>query len=157
MRQGWVRDESCGRHEWLSRRNCALTPAQLARLFGLCGLISVGVSVAWALQGAWVVLPFALIEVAALTAAFVVYGRHAADFDRIVIEPERVCVECVSGSRVRRLECQRMTARVVYEGRGRRNLIRLAAREEEIEVGRFVLDAERAALAKELRASLARR
>lgn len=153
MQHRWFRAGASGRMEWVSRRNCALSPRQLAVFFGALGLVSLGIAALWALHGAWVVVPFAFIEIAALAVAFVVYGRHAADFDRVVIEPERVWVETACGSCVRRLECQRMAARIVYDGRGRR-LIRLAARGEEIEIGRFVMETERAALAKELRASL---
>ena len=67
------------RQEWLSKRNCALTPRQLAVFFGVLGSFSMAVATAWALQGAWVVVPFAGIEIAALGLAYVLYGRHAAD------------------------------------------------------------------------------
>ena len=143
------------RQEWLSKRNCALTPRQLAVFFGGLGLFSMAVATAWALQGAWVVVPFAGIEIAALGVAYVLYGRHAADFDRVVFEPGKVWAEAACGPVVRRFECARMAARVEYGGNGRRGLIRLVGRGHAIEVGRFLLDEDRAALAKELRATLA--
>ena len=118
-------------------------------------MLSLSIAVFWAANGAWVVIPFACIEVAALGAAYVMYGRHAADFDRVVVEPERVRVEAASGSTTQRFECARWAVRVEYGG-GRRTLIRLVGRGGEIEVGRFLLDADRADLAKELRATLAR-
>ena len=149
-----ILDVSPQRQEWLSKRNCALTPRQLAVFFGVLGAVSMGVATAWALQGAWIVVPFAGIEVAALGAAYVLYGRHAADFDRVVFEPGRVWAEAASGPALRRFECARIAARVEYGG-GRRGLIRLVGRGHMIEVGRFLLDEDRAALAKELRATLA--
>ena len=155
MQQRWVRAVSPQCQEWVSKRNCALSPAQLAVFFGALALLSLGIAVFWAVNGAWVVIPFACIEVAALGAAYVVYGRHAADFDRVVFEPERIRVEAASGPTMQRFECVRRAVRIEYDG-GRRTLIRLVGRGSEIEVGRFLLDTDRADLAKELRATLAR-
>lgn len=154
MHKRWVRAVSPQCQEWVSKRNCALAPAQLAVFFGALATLSLGVAAFWAANGAWVVIPFACIEVTALGVAFLMYGRHAADFDRVVLEPERIRVEAASGSTVRRFECARRSVRIVYDGQ-RRTLIKLVGRGCEIEVGRFVLDADRADLAKELRATLA--
>lgn len=153
MRQGRFLSATTRGSEWTSRRNCALTPAQLGAFFGSLGLVSLVIASAWAAMGAWIVVPFACIEIAALAAAFVVYGRHAVDFERIVLDAGRLRVESASGPRTRRLECERGWVRVEYGG-GRRGLVRLVARGEEIEVGRFLLEQDRAGLAKELRAAL---
>lgn len=139
--------------EWLSRRNCALTPAQLAACFGALAIASLAVAGAWAAAGAWVVVPFACIEIGALAVAFVAYGRHAVDFERVVVDADRVRVESTHGPRTRRWEGDRGRVRVEYGG-GRRELVRLVARDEAIEVGRFVLEQDRAGLAKELRVAL---
>lgn len=153
MRQGRFLSATPGGSQWTSRRNCALTPAQLGAFFGSLGLVSLVIASAWAAMGAWVVVPFACLEIAALALAFVVYGRHAVDFERIVLEPGRLRVESASGPRTRCLECARGWVRVEYGG-GRRGLVRLVARDEAIEVGRFLLEQDRAGLAKELRAAL---
>lgn len=150
----WIRAVTPQRREWVSKRNCALAPAQLAVLFGMLGALSLAIATLWALQGAWIVVPFACIEVAALGAAYLAYARHAADFDRIVLEPGRVLAEAASGAATHRFECAPAAARVEYDG-GRRALIRLSGRGDAIEVGRFLLDADRAELARELRATLA--
>lgn len=155
MQQRWVRAISPQCHEWVSKRNCALSPAQLAVFFGALAMLSLGIAAFWAANGAWVVIPFACIEVAALGAAYVMYGRHAADFDRVVFEPERIRVEATSGSTTQHFECARRAVRIEYGGE-RRTLVKLVGRGSQIEVGRFVLDADRADLAKELRATLAR-
>jgi len=70
------------------RRNCALTPCQLAVWFAAVSSLSIAVATFFALAGAWMVLPFAFLEVAALGIAFVVYARHAADFERSWFNPE---------------------------------------------------------------------
>lgn len=155
MQQRWIQAVSPQCQEWVSKRNCALTPGQLAVLFGALAMLSLTIAVFWAVNGAWVVVPFACIESLALVAAYLAYGRHAADFDRVVLEPDRVCVQAVSGPTARHFECMRRAVRVEYDG-GRRALVRLVGRGNEIEVGRFLLDADRAELARELRATLAR-
>jgi uncharacterized membrane protein len=153
MRQSRFLSTTSNGSEWLSRRNCALAPAQLAACFGALALVSLGVATAWAAAGAWVVVPFACIEVGALAVAFVAYGRHAVDFERIVVDADRVRVESTHGPRTRRWEGERRRVRVEYGG-GRREMVRLVARDETIEVGRFVLEQDRPGLAKELRAAL---
>ena len=45
--------------------------------------MSFAIRVAFALYGAWPILPFVGLEVAALAAAFHVNGRHATDYERI--------------------------------------------------------------------------
>ncbi|MFM1941012.1 MAG: hypothetical protein RLY32_2754 [Pseudomonadota bacterium] len=57
------------------RRNCALTPCQLAVWFLAVSSLSIAVATFFAFAGAWMVLPFAFLEVAALGIAFVVYAR----------------------------------------------------------------------------------
>ena len=153
MRQGPFLSATPGGGEWTSRRNCALTPRQLGAFFGGLGLVSLAIASAWAAMGAWIVVPFACIEIGALAVAFVVYGRHAVDFERIVLDAGRVRIESASGPRTRCLECERGWVRVEYTG-GRRGLVRLIARGEAIEIGRFLLEQDRARLAKELRAAL---
>jgi uncharacterized membrane protein len=62
-----------------------MTPGQLCTTFVMLGGVSLGVSMAWALSGAWVVLPFVLLEWVVLALAFLVYARHATDHERVTI------------------------------------------------------------------------
>ena len=135
------------------KRNCALSPRQLAICFAALATVSLGIASGFAARGAWPVIPFACVEVAALTVAFLVYGRHAADFERIVLERDRLVVESASGTRMHRAELSAAWLRVEYDG-SRRALIRLVAGREALSVGRFVPDECRARLAQELRATL---
>lgn len=146
--------------QWLLKRNCALSPSRLALAVGLIGLVSLVVALVCAYFGAWPVVPFAGLEIVALVVAFVVYGRHAGDYERIVVSPGSVLVESVSADRISRQLMLPERVRVEYRESdlmGERQLIRLVSDRQELAVGRFVPDDRRGLLARELRTSLAGR
>ncbi len=63
---------------WLLRRNCSVTPAQLAWLHAALCALSLGLATIFWFQGAVLVLPFAWLELAALGVAPFVHARQAA-------------------------------------------------------------------------------
>ena len=150
----WTHSTDAGRHEWLFKRNCALSPLQLAVWFSSLGVVSTVVGIFFAWQGAWLVLPFTAIEVAALAAAFFWYGRHAADFERLVADNGRLIVETGSGPRVERIERRPSWIRVEYGGR-LHDMVELVSGRERIAIGRFVPSDRRGSLAGEIRSVLA--
>ncbi|MFT3801727.1 MAG: DUF2244 domain-containing protein [Burkholderiaceae bacterium] len=157
MHYQWTYVAEPHQHQWVLKRNCAMSPARLASSVGLVGLVSLAIAAVCAYFGAWPVLPFAGIEVAALAVAFFVYGRHAGDYERIVVSSGSILVESVIADRVVRRRLQPGRVRVEYrEGSlaGERQLIRLVSDGQELAVGRFVPDHRRALLARELRTSL---
>lgn len=153
MRYPWIHVASDRQQEWLLKRNCSLAPRQLAVIFGGLALVSLSIATLFAARGAWLVLPFACIEVLALGTAFVVYARHAADYERIVLCRDCLLVETCRGERLRREQCAPAWTRVEYAGT-RRELIGLVAAGRRIDVGRFVPESERRDLATQLRAQL---
>ena len=125
-----------------------MSPAGLAKVFAALSVLVLAIGVGFAVAGAWLVLPFAGLEVLLLGAAFLLYARHAADYERIELESGRITVEVADGRRIARYEMQ--GARVFMED-GR---LVLRGAEEELEIGRY-LDAEaRAELAAELETKL---
>jgi uncharacterized membrane protein len=153
MQYPWIHVASSQQQEWLLKRNCSLAPRQLATIFGALATVSLSIATMFAVQGAWLVVPFACIEVLALGAAFVMYARHAADYERIVLCRDCLLVETCRGDRLRREQCAPAWTRVEYSGT-RRELIGLVAAGRRIEVGRFVPESERRDLAKQLRSQL---
>jgi uncharacterized membrane protein len=139
---------------WVLKRNCAMTPRQLCITFALLGGVSLAVSLAWALSGAWVVLPFVLLEWLVLAAAFIAYARHAVDQERVTLQPDRVSVEVFSGNRHNRLEIPREWLRPRID-EGRHGLVHLANRAQDVQVGQFVDQAVRKKFYEEFRAALA--
>lgn len=63
---------------WFLRRNCSVTPAQLAWLYASLCALSLGVATIFWFQGAVLVLPFAWLELAAIGIALFVHARQAA-------------------------------------------------------------------------------
>ncbi len=61
----------------LLKRNCSISPLGLARACALLAAVTLGIAIAWALLGAWLVLPFAGLEVIAPAAAFLASGWSA--------------------------------------------------------------------------------
>lgn len=153
MQQPWIHVATAHQQEWLLKRNCSLAPSQLAVVFASLAAVSLAVAAAFAAMGAWLVLPFACIEVLALGTAFVVYARHAADYERIVLCRDCLLVETCRAERLQREQCAPDRTRVEYGGT-RRELIGLVAAGRRIDVGRFVPETDRPHLARQLRRQL---
>ena len=131
------------------KRNCSISPVRLAGIFGALAAVSLAIGIAFAFAGAWLVLPFAGLEVLLLGAAFVAYARRAADYERIELGPGRLSVEIAEGGRSARYELDPRRVRVcLEEGRAVRTLLRAAG--QELEVGRNLDAPSRIRLAAEL-------
>lgn len=76
-----------------TRRNCSMSPQALVWLLVITACLSLAIGIGFALFGAWPVLPFVGLEIAALAAAFHASARHAADFERIEVGDGVMLVE----------------------------------------------------------------
>lgn len=54
-----------------------MSPAGLAMAFAALAVLTLAIGLGFAIFGAWLVLPFAGLEVLALVVAFMVYARRA--------------------------------------------------------------------------------
>lgn len=147
-------------NSWLIKRNCSASPGQLAIVFGSLVAVSFAFGVGFAAFGLWMVLPFVGLELIAVGAAFICYGRHAADFERIEVAPGSVLVEHVDGDRRHEWVFEPRVSHVQIEssGRrwGRRVRVYLRAPGTELELGRYLLDPRRLQLGREISGSLMR-
>jgi uncharacterized membrane protein len=145
------------KREWLLKRNCSLSPRQFfTALVGLClGLLVFSLPFV-ILYGAWLVLVFAIMEVAALTAAFLHYARHACDHEHLVLADGSFLVECCEAERVRQIRLEPHWIRVVTPRRYG-DLIRLEYGRYAVQIGRFITVEKRRLLAEELRQELKKR
>jgi uncharacterized membrane protein len=62
-------------------RNCSISPAGFAGAIALLAAVTLAIGAGFALVGAWLVLPFAGLEVLALGAAFLYHARQVAKND----------------------------------------------------------------------------
>lgn len=139
-----------------ARRNDSLSAAGRHLVFCLILAVSFAISLGFAVAGAWPILPFAGAEMLALYLAFRYMARHAADYERITVEDERVVLESVDGACTVRHEFNRRWAQVVLDWAHGDGHCRLALRYcgREVEFGRHLTDAERMAMAQRLRRTI---
>lgn len=138
---------------WFLGRNCSVTPAQLGWLYASLCLVTLGIATLFWLQGAVLVLPFAWLELAAVGIAFLVYARHAADREHILLTGRRLVVELENGGRLERAEFNRDWVRV-EPAVDDRSLIEVSGQGRRVNVGRYVRPELRPVLARELRRAL---
>jgi uncharacterized membrane protein len=130
------------------KRNCSISPSGLAKVFAALALVVLAIGAGFAAAGAWLVLPFAGLEVLLLGVAFTLYARHAADYERLELDAGRLRVEVADGARIARYELN--GARVsMEEGR-----VMVRDAREQLEVGRHLGAEARAELAAELKKKL---
>ncbi len=139
--------------DWLLKKNCSLSPYQLLAIFGSLALVSLAVAGYWAYRGAWVVVPFAVVECLALGVAFLVYARHANDFERVSLAMDEVLVEQTHGPKRLRTALPRHRVRAELEDD--RGLVLLRAGSQQLVVGRFVDHDARQRFLKEFKGALA--
>ena len=140
----------------VARRNDSLGVRGRRRFFAFMALVSVGIAVGWSARGAWMVLPFALVEMAVLYGALLLLERHAGDFESITIEGDRLLVERRERGAVSRHEFNTYWARLVVTRGPAAGQMGLALRSHgrEVSVGALLTDDERASLAGELQKRL---
>jgi uncharacterized membrane protein len=148
-------DEADGSVRWLMKRNCSVAPRQLIAVYLSLCLLALAIGAFFWLRGAPFVLPFAGAELLAVGAALLIYARHAADRETMVLRPGRLTVVCTLGRRTEQVEFAPAWVRVEPR-HGDGSLIELSGEGRRTAVGRFVRPELRRALADELRAALRR-
>lgn len=132
------------------KRNCSISPAGLAGVFVALAVVVLVIGTAFAIAGAWLVLPFAGLEVLLLGTAYVLYARRAADYERIELEAGRLTVEVAEAEQTARYDMEARRARVCIE----KDRVVLRGAGKELELGRHLDAARRAELAAQLQKRL---
>ncbi|MCU7958567.1 MAG: DUF2244 domain-containing protein [gamma proteobacterium symbiont of Bathyaustriella thionipta] len=142
-------------NRYIVQPNRSLTPAGMLLFFLLVALAAISLAIRFVLLGAWMVLPFALLEVLGLGAAFLVYERSSRYREIIDFGKDHLRVERSKRARVEKWEFQPYWVRLVewkdaaswYPGR-----LFLRSHGRELEIGACLTEEER----RELAAGLAR-
>lgn len=144
---------AAARYALTARRNNSLSTAGRLLAFGFILAVSLGVALAFGVVfGAWLILPFAGLEMLVLYLAFRYVERHAEDYEHVTIEGDRVHVEVLDGGHRRQFEFNRCWAQVVCAGDGSRLALRSHGRD--LEIGRHLNQEQRLAVARELKLTL---
>jgi uncharacterized membrane protein len=139
--------------QWLLKRNCSVTPAQLGWFYVSLCVLSLGIAGFFWTQGAKLVMPFAWLELIAVGSAFLVYARHAGDGEKIVLDGGQLVVELESAGRLERAAFNREWVRVEPKD-GDGSLIEVSGQGRSVKVGRHLRPELRPALAREIRFAL---
>jgi uncharacterized membrane protein len=78
-------------------------------------LVSFGIAIGFALQGAWPILPFAGLEMLALGVALYIVARRATDWQEISINGDRINIVDHERGREQARSFQRAWAQVIHE------------------------------------------
>ena len=140
--------------EWHLKRNCSLSPRQLAAVYALIATTSLAVALMFLfLYGAWQILTFAFLELTGVAFAFLSYARHATDHEHIALMENCLLVERVLAGETEQTRLDPQWTRIIGPESGS-HLVELEARGVHVRVGRFVTEAVRHRLAKELNQAL---
>ena len=149
-RRGLAFREEHGGFSLILKRNCSISPAGLACVFAALAVAVLAIGTGFAMAGAWLILPFAGLEVLLLAAAFLLQARHAADYERIELQEGRLRVEVADAQK---LACYELDARRVRVDVRGANVV-LHGPCERFELGRHLDAPSRIAFAAELKRRL---
>ena len=139
--------------EWVLKRNCSISPRQLAMVYAILCMVSLTVAVLFTLRGAWYILGFAVLELAAVGLAFLYYGRHATDRERITLIEDTLLIELIQAEQASLYRLDMHTVRVGLPD-AQRGLIAVEASGMRVEVGRFLTAWRRREFVQELEQAL---
>lgn len=132
----------------IARRNCSLSSFGRDLVVVFIAFVSIGVALVFAALGAWLILPFAGIEVLVLYLAFRYVGRHAGDYEQLTIDGSTFSLEFFDAGKLHRLEFNRFWARVDCDDQQR---LTVRSHGRAIEFGRHLTGRQRVALARRLK------
>lgn len=143
----------------VARRKTSLGSGQRWTTYGALAAGSTGLAFALAAGGVWPVLPYSVLELACLAAAFAWVDRRARDIDRLTLVGDRVVVEQERSGRASRREFNRLWLRVEVDRERWTREPRLVLRSgrDEVSFGDPVPASERMALARTIRGMLGAR
>jgi uncharacterized membrane protein len=139
--------------EWRFKRNCSVTPRQLAAMYALLCLISLTVAGFFWSVGVRLVMPFTAMELTAVAIAFVVYARHATDCERIALSQHQLIIEQERAGQVSQVSFNRQWVRV-EDRPSPRDLIELCEGQRRVRVGHHIRLDLRDQVAQEIRLAI---
>jgi uncharacterized membrane protein len=141
--------------DWMMKRNCSVSPRQFVGFYVSLALVSMAIATSLFLNGAWLVLPFTGIELTVVGVAFVIYARHAVDFERIRLYQNRLLIEQMNAAELTQFEFNPRWVRV-ETGATPREPLTIVSRGQSVRIGQHLAQHRRKQFAAELQASIRR-
>ncbi|MBT9566896.1 MAG: DUF2244 domain-containing protein [Thiobacillus sp.] len=139
-----------------SRPHCSLTGAQSRATFWSLAVVCFGVAIGFAVQGYWLVLPFAGLEIGLLAWALETLRERENNYEILTIDGDVVILEWRNGKQSGRRELNRRWLQVQCEclSPGRSCHLSVKSHGRETVVGQYLSDEARMRLAVTLRKQL---
>lgn len=136
----------------VTKPNRALRANEQVRVFTVMAGFALLVALGFGLAGAWMVMPFAWLELTALAAALYYVNGSADDYEALQVSGDCLVVETCSRKKVERVEFNRHWVRVVLRVLpGGNQQLRFCSSGKEVGFGRYLSDEEQRVLARELK------
>ncbi len=145
---------------FLIRPNCSMPWRDVVRFYAGIFIVSMGIAIAFAMKGAWLILPFAGLEMLVVGIALYVVAQRAASWQEIAIDADSIRVVDHSAKRVQKLSFQRAWVRVVLKEAaisGHPSRLLLGSHGRNVEIGNCLNEEEKRHLVVELRRAVQRR
>ena len=139
--------------EWFLKRNCSISPYQLAGIFLLLAIISLTIGVTFYVMGATLILPYCFLEILVLFLAFLYNAKHANDYEKLVIEPNIIRLINKNGDLENTTELNRSFSKLEQLA-DHRNLIMISQGAREVYFGNHIHINLRERLYREIRVKL---
>ena len=97
---------------WHLKRNISISPVAMAFIFMGLGFVSLLIGAAFYFAGATLILPFSLVEVAALVLAYIYNAIHANDYEKLTVEGNSLKIESKVGLKISEMQLVRSMTRV---------------------------------------------
>ena len=136
----------------IAKPNCSLSSKEQLGVVVLIASLSFIIATGFFIAGAWLVLPFAGLEVLAVGFAFYYINCHSGDYESITIEGDKLAIEKHSYKKTSEIVFNRYWARVMLRDLpGGDQALLLRSHGKEVEFGRYFMNNDqRLALAKQL-------
>jgi len=139
-------------YEFYLKRNCSISPTQLAIIFIFLGIISIFIGVIFYSFGATLILPFSFLEVFALVAAYFYNALHANDYEYLRVDSKNVYFQSKFGFKYFEENFLKSLTRVLPSSHN--NLINLTQGQKNINFGKNIHTRLRSFLEIEIRRAL---
>lgn len=137
---------------WRLRKNCSITPLQLLGLYVSISSVSIFIAVFFWSIGAFLVLPFACLEVVFLGCAFWWYARHAIDGETVFCDDNSLIIDTNYSGQSKRYVFLKHTVHVYQTHKN--GLIEIRSQGQKVEIGQFLHVGLRPLLVSELKKTL---
>ena len=132
------------------RRNCSLTPRKLIHFYAAIVCFSLAVGIGFLIVGVWMIPIFTLIELSAVTLGFLIYTRHALDFEEIRVDGTQLTITQFIGYKTQRYQFNSRWTQITLPS-GSPALFVLTCSQQSIKLGQFLRLEQQLVLLSQLR------